>query len=337
MPSEQKVTSWTEEINCQDASCQVDFDDIFRFTLGITSSGEEGTMGKGSSKVIYLSSMLIFGSVGLFVRKIPMPSLHIAFLRSLLGTAVMVLIYVLMKKKIDKKAMGDNWINLICAGTFLGLNWILLFEAYKRTTIASATLAYYMAPVIFLILSHGLMKIRLTGIRLITIFLSFMGLMILQMDDGALLGNIYSTGVAFGIAAAFFYALVIIFNRRMKNVNGLDRTLMELFLSLLVLGVYMTGTGEFSRFSIPSDAMVYVLILGILHTGLAYFLYFSTVDKLDAQHVALFSYMDPLSAIIFSSLFLGEKVYVNMILGALLILGSSILFELIGEKEKRRS
>lgn len=281
--------------------------------------------------------MLIFGSIGLFVRRIPMPSLHIAFLRSLIGTAVMIFIYLIMKKKIDRKAIAENRVNLICAGTFLGINWILLFEAYKRTTIAGATLAYYMAPVIFLLLSFVIMKTKLTAIRIMTISLSFFGLIILQMEDFNIYGNMYSIGIAFGLGAAFFYALVIIFNRRMKTVNGLDRTLMELVLSLIVLGIYMTVTGDFSDFSIPEGALFYVLMLGIIHTGLAYFLYFSTVDKLDSQHVALLSYIDPMSAIIFSALFLGEKVYFNMILGALLILGSTVLFELIGKKEQRRS
>lgn len=294
-------------------------------------------MSKTSNKVTYLASMLIFGSVGLFVRRIPMPSLHIAFLRSLIGTAVMAVIYLIMRKKIDRKAIADNRISLLCAGTFLGINWILLFEAYKRTTIAGATLAYYMAPVIFLLLSFFIMKTKLTAIRIMTISLSFFGLIILQMEDFTIYGNMYSIGIAFGLAAAFFYALVIIFNRRMNRINGLDRTFMELFLSLVVLTLYMAATNHFSDFVIPEGALIYVLILGILHTGLAYFLYFSTVDRLDSQHVALISYIDPMSAIIFSALFLDEKVYFNMILGALLILGSSILFELIGIKEQRRS
>lgn len=307
----------------------------FRFISTIIL--REAVMGRTSNKVIYLSSMLIFGSIGLFVRKIPMPSLHIAFMRTLIGTAVMAVIYLISRKKIDRKAVWENRINLLCAGTFLGINWILLFEAYKRTTIAGATLAYYMAPIIFLILSFFIMKVKITEIRILTIFLSFFGLIILQMEDFTIYGNMYSIGIAYGLAAAFFYALVIILNRRMHKIEGLDRTFMELFLSLAVLSLYMVATGHFSDFVIPKGSLIYILILGILHTGLAYYLYFSTVDKLDSQHVALLSYIDPMAAIIFSAVFLGEKVYFNMILGALLILGSSLLFEMIGKKEERRS
>lgn len=293
-------------------------------------------MKRNRNKIIFIVSMLIFGSIGLFVRKIPMPSLHIAFIRSFVGTFVMMLIYFFSKSKIDKKAVLANKGSLFFGGVFLGINWILLFEAYKNTTITSATLAYYMAPIMFILLTSIVFGVKLTGIRVITILLSFFGLIVLQMKDMTAMNNIDSTGILYGLAAAFFYALVIIFNRRMKNIGGMDRTFMELLLSLLVLSIYMGITGEFEAFYIPVEALPYALILGILHTGLAYYLYFSSVDQLDSQHVALLSYVDPLSAILFSVVLLGEAFYFNMAMGALLILGSSILFDLVGKKEQRR-
>lgn len=292
-------------------------------------------MRKSGNKFIFILAMLIFGSIGLFVRKIPMPSLHIAFIRSFVGTFVMIFIYVFLKKKIDREAVLRNRYNLLFGGTFLGINWILLFEAYKNTTITSATLAYYMAPILFILLSAVVFRVKLTGIRILTILLAFLGLVVLQMKDVSVMNDMESSGILFGLAAAFFYALVIIFNRRMKSISGMDRTFMELFLSLLVLSVYMLFTGEFAAFYIPLEALPYALILGIVHTGLAYYLYFSTVDRLDSQYVALLSYMDPLSAIVFSVILLGEVFYFNIAMGALLILGASILFDLLGKKEEK--
>ena len=295
-------------------------------------------MDNKTSKLIYIASMLIFGSIGLFVRNISMPSLHIAFIRSFVGTAVMMIIYLVLKRKLDRKAIMVNRYNLLFAGTFLGINWILLFEAYKRTTITSATLAYYMAPIIFIILSSLFLKTRLTAIRIMTILVAFFGLVTLQMKDMEIIySEMHTEGIGFGLAAAFFYALVIIFNRKMEKIGGMDRTFMELLLSLLVLGLYMAVIGDFADFEVPRSAVFYALFLGVIHTGLAYYLYFSTVDKLDSQHVALFSYIDPLSAILFSVAFLGETIYLNLGVGALLILGSSVLFDLIGQKEKLRS
>jgi len=296
---------------------------------------KEMAMSKSRNKIIFIISMLIFGSIGLFVRKIPIPSLHIAFIRSFVGTFVMMFIYFFSKKKIDINAVLSNKSSLFFGGVFLGINWILLFEAYKNTTITSATLAYYMAPIMFILLTAVVFGVKLTGIRVITILLSFFGLAVLQMKDLTVMNNIDGIGILYGLAAAFFYALVIIFNRRMKSIGGMDRTFMELLLSLLVLGIYMGITREFEAFYIPVEALPYALVLGIIHTGLAYFLYFSTVDKLDSQHVALLSYVDPLSAILFSVVLLGEAFYFNMAMGALLILGSSILFDLVGKKEQR--
>lgn len=292
-------------------------------------------MRKSGNKFIFILAMLIFGSIGLFVRKIPIPSLHIAFIRSFVGTFVMISIYVFLKKKIDREAVLRNRYNLLFGGAFLGINWILLFEAYKNTTITSATLAYYMAPILFILLSTVVFRVKLTGIRILTILLAFLGLVVLQMKDVSVMNDMESRGILFGLAAAFFYALVIIFNRRMRSISGMDRTFMELFLSLLVLSVYMLFTGEFAAFYIPLEALPYALILGIVHTGLAYYLYFSTVDRLDSQYVALLSYMDPLSAIVFSVILLGEVFYFNMAMGALLILGASILFDLLGKKEEK--
>ena len=291
-------------------------------------------MSKIGNKTIFIIAMLIFGSIGVFVREIPISSLHIAFMRSFIGTFVMFFIYFFSKKKIDRASIWGNKSSLFFGGAFLGINWILLFEAYKNTTITSATLAYYMAPIMFILLSAVIFKIKLTAVRIVTILLAFLGLAVLQVNDLSSMDHMDGTGIMYGLAAAFFYALVIIFNRRMKNISGMDRTFMELLLSLLVLSLYMGVTGEFNEFYIPVESLPFVLVLGIVHTGLAYYLYFSTVDKLDSQHVALLSYTDPLSAIIFSVVLLGEAFYLNMAMGALLILGSSILFDLMGKKEQ---
>src|SRR5690554_3027506 len=140
-------------------------------------------MGRFGNKIIFILAMLIFGSVGLFVRKMPIPSLHIAFIRSFVGTFVMLFLYFFLKKKMDKEAVLRNRYNLLFGGLFLGINWILLFEAYKYTTITSATLAYYMAPILFIILSAVVFRVKLTGVRVLTILLAFTGLVVLQMKD----------------------------------------------------------------------------------------------------------------------------------------------------------
>lgn len=287
-------------------------------------------------KIRFIVSMLIFGSVGIFVAKISRPSLEIAFFRSLIGSGVLGLIYFLKRKKLELKAIRENWKLLFISSIALGFNWIFLFEAYKNTTISSATLAYYMSPVILIVLAALIYKRRITSFRALTIVFCILGLMLILFGStGFVRGGVTMRGIFYGLIAAFLYAIVVLTNRSMKNISNLDRTLVELLGSCIILGVFSFFKGEFSNEWMSGRTLVYMIILGVIHTGFAYFIYFSSLDRLDTQYVALFSYLDPITAVVLSFLVFGENMNFYMIVGALLILGSSFLFEAIGKKENR--
>ncbi|MGB4588196.1 MAG: DMT family transporter [Clostridiaceae bacterium] len=298
-------------------------------------------MGKNNEKLIdskirFITSMLIFGSVGIFVAKINRPSLEIAFFRSLIGSFVIGLIYLFKREKLDIIAIRKNWKPLLFSSMALGFNWIFLFEAYKNTTISSATLAYYMSPVILILLAAMIYRIRITSFRALTIVFCILGLMLILFGStGFDRSGVKMVGIFYGLLAAFLYAIVVLTNRSMKNIGNLDRTLVELLSSCIILGGFSIFRGEFSNEWMRGGALVYMIILGVVHTGFAYFIYFSSLDKLDTQYVALFSYLDPITAVFLSFLVFGENMNFYMIVGALLILGSSFLFEAIGKKENR--
>jgi len=287
-------------------------------------------------KIRFIASMIIFGSVGIFVAKINRPSLEIAFFRSLIGSFVIGLIYLFKRKKLDTKAIGKNWKLLLFSSMALGFNWIFLFEAYKNTTISSATLAYYMSPVILILLAAMLYKIRITSFRAMTIVFCILGLMLILFGStGFIRSGVKMVGIFYGLIAAFLYAIVVLTNRSMKNISNLDRTLVELLSSCFILGGFSLLRGEFAKEWMGGSTLIYMIIVGIVHTGFAYFIYFSSLNKLDTQYVALFSYLDPITAVFLSFLVFGENMNFYMIVGALLILGSSFLFEAIGKKENR--
>lgn len=287
-------------------------------------------------KIRFIASMIIFGSVGIFVAKISRPSLEIAFFRSLIGSFVIGLIYLFKRKKLELKAIRKNWKPLLFSSMALGFNWIFLFEAYKNTTISSATLAYYMSPVILILLTALIYKVKITSFRALTIVFCILGLMLILFGStGFNRSGVTMTGIFYGLIAAFLYAIVVLTNRSMKNISNLDRTLVELLSSCIILGVFSLVKGEFPNDMMSGHSLIYMIILGSVHTGFAYFIYFSSLDKLDTQYVALFSYLDPITAVFLSFLVFGENMNFYMIVGALLILGSSFLFEAIGKKENR--
>lgn len=284
------------------------------------------------AKGYYLLAMMIFGSVGLVVRRIPMASIEIAFVRSFLGTVVLGIVLLMQKNPLPMVALKKDGGKIFLSGLFLGINWIFLFEAFHRTTITSATLAYYMAPILFLLLSQVFLRTKLTPLKTLTVLLSFLGLYVLSKGE-EVAGPLGKDGLLFGLLAAVFYALVMLMNRLMKEVQGLERTFLSLGASFSTLLAYLLFTGGLSSFTIPKEGLLALFLVGILHTGLAYTLYFSSIGKIKAEEVALFSYLDPVFAIIFSVMLLGEPFTMNRIFGGLMILLASLIPEMVDRKK----
>lgn len=279
-----------------------------------------------------LLAMGIFGSIGLVVRLIPLSSPCIALVRGIIGFLFVCLFDLLRKKKPDPSAIRSNLALLCASGVTLGLNWILLFEAYRFTTVAAATLCYYCAPTLVIFGAALLLgeKLRLRHILCAAVTAAGMVLV-----SGVLSGEqtVSGKGIALGLGAALLYAATVLLNKKMKGIEPGDRTLTQLCVSSLVLLPYVavtgTGKGEWSVI-----ATVCLLTVGIVHTGAAYLLAFGAMEQLPARSYALLSYLDPVIAVLLSATVLREKIDVFGILGAVLIIGAAVWSELGDAKEK---
>lgn len=272
-----------------------------------------------------LGAMIIFGTVGIFVRYIPLPSATIALFRGLLGFVFLTLLMILRKQKLDYGAVKRNLPILLLSSVALGGNWILLFESYRHTTVAAATICYYLAPA-FLMLVSPLLGEKLTGRKLLCIGLSFLGMVFLS---GVLQGGVTGgLGLALGVGAAMLYASVIFLNKKLRCIGAMDRTLVQLATSCVVILPYVLLSGGMDMGDMKGTSWGLLILVGFVHTGLAYTLYFGSIGELPAQTVAVFSYIDPVMAIVLSAAFLREELTWQGILGAVLILGSALLGEL---------
>lgn len=281
------------------------------------------------SKTMLLLAMLIYGSIGVFCRHIRLSSSVIALSRAALGFLTLLLWRLLRAERADWAAVRRNAPLLLAAGSFLGFNWILLFEAYRYTTVAVATLCYYMAPVL-VILASPLMGERFTVRKLLCVAVAAVGMAILSLQGGEKTGL---RGVLLGLAAAVLYASIVLCNKKLAAISGMDRTLVQLLIAAVVMGVYTAATEDLSALQPTGAELVLLLILGVVHTGLAYALYFGSMEALSGQTVALYSYLDPIAAIFFSALLLGEGLTLRTALGAALALGATLLGELDNGKE----
>ena len=276
-----------------------------------------------------IASMVIFGTIGLFVRYIPLPSSVIACVRGFVGMLFLLLVMALRRKKPDTAAIRKNLLVLIVSGAAIGINWILLFEAYRYTTVATATLCYYLAPMFVLLASPLVLKERLTLRKLVCVIVSSIGMFFVSgVAENGIPSISELTGVLLGLGAAAFYATVVLLNKKMTGIAATDRTLMQLGLAALAVLPYIFLTENLSAFELSLPALGLLLFVGIIHTGIAYTMYFGSLKALKAQTAAILSYIDPIVAIILSALLLREHMGVGGIVGAVLILGSALISEL---------
>lgn len=271
-------------------------------------------------------SMFIFGTIGIFVRYIPFPSSVIALARGGIGMLFLLGIVFVSKKNLSKADIKRNLIPLCLSGTFIGFNWILLFEAYRYTTVATATLCYYLAPVFVILLSPIVLKDKLTVKKLLCVTTALVGMVFVS---GVLETGIPSAGEAkgilFGVAAATLYASVILCNKHIHDIGSYDMTIMQLGVATAVLFPYTLLTESIGSLEFSTSALLVLLFVAIVHTGFAYALYFSSMQGLSSDTIAIFSYIDPIIAIILSALLLHEPMGISGIIGAVLILGSTFV------------
>ena len=308
------------------------------------------------------SSMLIFGTIGIFRRYIPLSSGLLAFARGLIGTAflcaVMLVRRVLSASAAQMKTedsgreqlhpAGDRsdrsrrgagsrplntlvqiFILLIISGALIGINWILLFEAYNYTTVATATLCYYMEPIIVILLSPLVFKEKLTIKKAACTAAALAGMFLVSgaAGEGLPQGNALR-GILYGLGAAVLYAAVVIMNKKIRDIDPYIKTILQLGSAAVCLLPYLIGAGLFTGVSLDGNSILMLLIVGLVHTGIAYTLYFGSTDGLRAQTIALFSYIDPVSALLLSMIFLHEPMTAAGICGAVLVLGAALVSEL---------
>ena len=287
-----------------------------------------------NSYLMLISAMLLYGTIGVFRRYIPLSSGMLAFSRGLLGS---LFLWGLVRLRGRGRA---EWIGrkdlllLALTGALIGANWMLLFEAYNHTTVATATMCYYMQPTLVILLSPLVLRERLTARRLACAGAAVAGMAFVSgVADGGGISARDLSGVAFGLGAASLYATVILLNKRMQVEDAYRKTAVQLTAATVALAPYVLLTEDFAAIRLDALAAVLVLIVGIVHTGVAYAMYFGSMKRLRAQTIALLSYIDPVFALLLSAAVLHESITPLGLLGAALIIGSALVSE--GRRQKR--
>ncbi len=280
-----------------------------------------------SPRMMLTLSMIIFGTLGPFVRNIPVSSGELALYRAVMAALLIAIFLLITKQKICFENIKKEIPLLLFSGIAMGINWILLFEAYKYTTVSVATLSYYFAPVIVTIVCPIIFKEKLTGKQIVCFIMSTLGLVMIT-GIGDVGGGTDFIGILFGLGAALFYATVVLLNKFIKNVEGIHRTFLQFIASIIILIPYVMMTSGVELGNVNGVGLANLLIVGIVHTGITYCMYFSSLKELPGQKVAVLSYIDPLVAVLVSVVILGESMTLWQVMGGILILGFTLWNEI---------
>ena len=278
-------------------------------------------------RLMLITSMTVFGTLGIFVRNIPVSSGELALYRAILAALLIAVFLLVTKQKIPFANIKREVPLLLASGVAMGINWILLFEAYKYTTVSVATLSYYFAPVIVTVVCPILFKERLTGKQIVCFVMSTLGLVLIT-GIGDIGGGSDILGLLFGLGAAVFYATVILLNKFIKNVEGIHRTFLQFLSAIVILIPYVIMTSGVTLGNLNGLGWANLLIVGLIHTGVTYCMYFSSLKELPGQKAAILSYIDPLVAVLISVTILGESMTVWQVIGGILILGFTLWNEI---------
>ncbi|MBQ8203527.1 MAG: EamA family transporter [Clostridia bacterium] len=288
-----------------------------------------------NSKFTFAISMAVFGTIGVFVRYIPLPSGEIALYRALLALVIVGAYLLISKQRMALYEAKKEIALLLLSGAAMGFNWIFLFEAYKYTTVSVATLSYYFAPVIVTVLSPILFKEKMTLKKAICFVFSSVGLVLLT-GIGNMSGQESNLkGIGFGIGAACLYATVMLLNKAIKGISGIYRTFLQFASAAAVLIPYVLLSEGINIISLRTDGLICLLTVGVIHTGITYLLYFSSLKEIEGQQAAVLSYIDPLIAVVVSVFILKEEITAVQIIGGALILIFTLLNEISFKRIKK--
>ncbi len=286
-------------------------------------------MDKGAF-IKYLSALLLFGLNGIVANNIELSSYEIVFLRTLIGSILLMLLFVVGKGKFHTNTYKKDTLFIVLSGIAMGTSWMFLYEAYQQIGVSLSSLLYYCGPVIVMILSPLIFKEKLTTPKIIGFLIVLIGIVL--VNGNAVGDNSNTWGIFCGAMSAVMYFFMVTLNKQSRNIIGMENSVIQLMVSFLTVAVFV-GVKQGFGIKVPSDAWIWIFILGIANTGIGCYLYFSPLAKLPVQTVAVCGYLEPLSAVVFASILLNEKMTIGQIIGATCIIGGAMIGELIKKKE----
>ena len=283
-------------------------------------------------RIKYITAVILYGTIGMLLRYVHLPSEIVAMCRGILGSAFILVFLKVKGRRMDRSAICRNLKWLVLGGFCLGLNWIFLFAAYMQTTVAIASLCNYMAPIIVILIAPAVLREKLDRRKMPCVLAAFAGIVLVSGVWNGSIGSV--SGLIMGLAAALSFVVIVICNRKIREIQALDKSVIQLAISAVTILPYVLVKNWGTPLNLDTQSVLIILVLGLVHTGFAYCLYFSGMGSLPVQTVAILGYLEPVVSVLCSAFFLHETMDVAGWIGAALIIGAAVVSESLPEKER---
>lgn len=277
----------------------------------------------------HIFSLLLFGTNGIVASLISLSSYEIVLFRTMIGSVFLLSVFFITGGRLTAHKHRKSLGFLTVSGISMGLSWMFLYEAYQQTGVSISTLLYNCGPVIVMILSPFMFKEKLTAVKITGFAAVLAGVFLI---NGANAEKINIWGILCGLMSAVTYSTMVMFNKKASDISGLENSALQLFISFITVSVFI-GIKQGFAMDVSASDIIPIIILGLMGTGVGCYLYFSSIGKLPAQTVAVCGYLESLSAVVFSMIFLKERLSPLQIVGAVLIIGGAMLGELYKKKK----
>ena len=276
------------------------------------------------SYIKYFAALLLFGSNGLVASYIALSSYEIVFLRSLLGSALLVVLFFVAGGKFTVRQNKRDLFFIALSGAAMAADWLLLFEAYAQIGVSLGMIINYCGPAIVIAVSALIFKEKISWAKIIALLAVFAGVVLIS--GRAVETSARLSGLLCAVLSAFAYAAMVIFNKKATRIKGIENAALQLLCAFLVIAIFV-GYKQGFDIGIYAKDWVPILWLGLVNTGLACYLYFSSIGALPIQTVAICGYLEPLCAVLLSVVILHERMLPLQVVGAVLIVGGAIFGE----------
>ena len=297
----------------------------------------ESKAGSKTAYLKYIISVLLFGTNGIAASMIDLSSVEVVFFRSTIGAALLTAIFFLKGNKFRLGEHRRDAACIIASGVSMAAGWMLLFEAYDHIGVSLSVLINYTGPAIVIALAPILFKEKLTKVKVLAFLCAAAGVFLITGE--VLSDGLTAWGLTCAILSAFCYAATVSLNKLSVNITGLRNATLQLLVCAACVAVFLL-LKQGPHIAVTASDIIPILWLGLLNTGIGCYLYFSSLNKLSAQTIAIWGYIEPMSAVVLSAFILHETMSGLQWAGAVLIIGSAVMGELLpggpGERDLKR-